>query len=165
MGTINYGTSDYITLGIKPYNVDDFMEETRAEYGQAIDDEYIWQIIQDYYNDDRINAESIIEKYDFHYYHVAIKSGYYEGLYLDIENNYPIAYNDYTDKPEAQKELTQLKHCLIELAGIGFCEVYPGWCTTYKDYTTTIKSIISTIKSMRYEVRSIPTWRQYEMEA
>lgn len=171
MGTINYGTSDYITLGIKPYDIDDFynddcfVREARAEvaeYGGTVDDDYIYQLINDYYDDDRTNAECIINKYNLHYYHIAIKPGYYEGLYLDIENNYSVAYDDYTDRREAQKELTQLKQCLIELAGCGYCEVWPGWCTHYMDYATTVKTIEKVIKAMRAEVKTIPTWRQYE---
>ena len=28
MGAINYGTSEYITIGLKPYNHEDYMTET-----------------------------------------------------------------------------------------------------------------------------------------
>lgn len=75
MGAINYGTSDYITMGIVPYSRYEleedavFMDELRrevAEYGGDID-----EALSDYINiceeEDYLNAESIIEKYDIHY--------------------------------------------------------------------------------------------------
>lgn len=131
MGTINYKTSDYITLC---------------------------------YDCDKENIDSILEKYDFYYYHVAIQPGYYEGFSLDIENNFPIAFDTGEDRREAQKEITRLKKCLIECAGCGLVTCVPGRSTTYGDYKSTLESISTAIVEMREEVRKIPTWRQYEKE-
>lgn len=170
MGTINYGTSDYITLGIEPYNYSDFekdqefMEEAKKQvkkYGGTIED-CIYNEINTCYECDYMNAEYILNKYPLHYFHVAIKSGYYEGFYIDIESNFSIAYDNYIEKREAQKEITQIKKMLIELAGVGYGEVYSGWVSSYMDYKTTLKSINRAIKEMRSEAASIPTWRQYE---
>ena len=170
MSAINFYTSDYITLAIKPYDIDDFkndtefmkeMEEETKEYGGTLDDN-IYNDIETCYECDRENVETILNKYDFVYYHIAIKPGYYESFSLDIENNYGIAYDDWTDKPAAQKELTELKTMLIKLAGIGMVETFPGWCTGYSDYNQTVKAIKETIKNMREEVKQTPTWKQYE---
>lgn len=169
MGTINYFTSDYITMGINPLSSyelkkdDAFMEEMKEdvkEHGgtieQAIDD-YIMRT----YEDDKANIESILKEYDLHYYHIVIKPGYYEGFSLDIENNFGLCYDSYIDKKEAQKEITQIKKMLIECAGCGLVEVSPGWCTGYSDYEGTLKAINEAIKEMRDECSTIPTWNTY----
>lgn len=169
MGAVNYFTSDYITIGIEPYsaydlkNDPDFMEALRDEvneYGGTID-EALESYIQASYEDDEMNIESILEKYSFYYFHVTIKPGYYEGFTLDIENNYPVAFDGWKDKREAQREITSLKKCLLECAGVGMVECWPGWCTKYNDYKDTCKAIGATIKVMRDEINSIPTWTQY----
>lgn len=169
MGTINYFTSDYITMGVIPlssYELEqdaDFMDEMKEnvkEYGGTIE-----QAIADYimrtYEDDKTNIESILEKYDFYYYHIVIKPGYYEGFSLDIENNFGLCYDSYIDKKEAQKEITQIKKMLIECAGCGLVEVSPGWCTGYSNYKDTLKAINEAIKEMRNECSNTPTWNVF----
>ena len=148
MGTVNYKTSDYITLGIKPYSYD--MDEEDREVN---------------YECDMLNVENCLAKYSFYYYHITIEPGYYEGFSLNIENNFPIAFDWYEEKLDAQKELTQLKKCLIECTGYGLEKCNPGWCTSYAGYYDTIKAIRATIKEMREEVKNTPTWKQYNKEA
>ena len=170
MGAINYFTSDYITLGIKLYDIDDFksdkefmqeMEEETKEYGGTLDDN-ICSYIDECYECDRENVETILNKYDFTYYHIAIKPGYYEGFTLDIENNYGIYFDSYTDRRESMKELTQLQKMLIDCAGVGLVTCFPGWCTGYANgYIETVKDIKKAIKEMRQEVKTTPTYNQY----
>ena len=172
MGTINYGTSDYITLGIEPLSAwglehdAGFMEEIRAEveeYGGTIEG-----AIRDYIDgcaeEDYSNIQTELDKHSFYYFHIAIKPGYYDGFYLDIESNNGITFNSWQDKREAQKEITDIKQFLIACAGMGLCEVWPGWCTTYHDYNHTIKAINKAVKVMREEVKATPTWLQYNRE-
>jgi hypothetical protein len=170
MGAINYKTSNYITIGLVPYDIDDlkndksFMAEAAeevAEYGGVLDDNYLYDYISDCYECDYDNIKYALEKHDFCYYHVVIEPGYYEGFTLDIENNYGIAYNDWTQKAEAQKEITEIKQFLIDCAGMGLVSCAPGWGTSYKDYAGTIADINRAIKEMREEVKHTPTWRQY----
>ena len=177
MGTINYRTSDYITMGLNPcqgYDLENdpnFIEELK-EYARDnnidFDSMDITEECQDYAHmvneDDYYNIKSILDKYSFYYYHITINSGYYEGFYLDIENNYGICYDSYEDKKDVQKEITQIKTMLTEMAGCGLVQVYPGWCTGYEDYKGTIKGIKAAIKEMREEVRAIPTWTTYERQ-
>ena len=169
MGAVNYCTSDYITLAINPYSVydlerdRDFMDEIRAEieeYGGTVEaaiDDYISSC----YEADEENARAILEKYGFVYFHVTIKPGYYEGLSIDIENNFPVAFDFWQEKREAQKEITRIRACLEELAGVGFVECGPGWCTSYGDYNSTMAEIREAVREMREEVRATPTWAQY----
>ena len=170
MGAINYFTSDYITMGLKPYdasdfeNDHDFMEELQNdvdEYGGTIE-EALNNYISAWYEDDFANIEAELEKHRFYYYHITIKPGYYEVFTLDIENNFPIAFDGWEDRREANKEITKIKQILIDCAGLGLVACYPGWCTRYEDYAGTIKAISAAIKEMREEVKAVPTWRQYE---
>lgn len=169
MGAINYFTSDYITMGVKPYDASDlendnnFMEELQNEvneYGGTIE-EALNNYISACYESDYENIECELNKHNFQYYHITIKPGYYEGFTLDIENNFPIAFDGWEDKREAQKEITEIKQFLIACAGMGLVKCSPGWCTGYSDYNSTIKAIGEAIKEMREESRAIPTWAQY----
>lgn len=174
MGTINYYTSDYITIGQRPVDLYDlekdavFMRELRENYNLQPDEDAT-SALYDYANmiteDDRSNLDSIMKKYSFYYYHVAVKPGYYEGFSIDIENNFGLFYDDYHEKQEAQKEITEIKQFLTECAGIGLVSVYPGWCTTYRDYRETLEDIKEAIEEMRAEAKSTPTYNQWKKEA
>ena len=172
MGAINYFTSDYITMGLKPYDVDDFTNDPdfldfiRDEWGVDITDhnavcDAARDEISTYYESDYENIECELSKHNFQYYHITIKPGYYEGFTLDIENNYPCFYDSWEYRREAQKEITEIKQFLIACAGMGLVKCCPGWCTGYSDYNGTIKAIGEAIKEMREESRTIPTWAQY----
>ena len=89
MGTVNYATSDYITIGLKPYDYEDFEDENGN---------INYDMMNDYYQDDYNNIEAILNKYDFHYFHVVIKPGYYDVYYIYIENNYSLCYDSWNDK-------------------------------------------------------------------
>lgn len=159
MGTINYKTSDYITLGAIPYVFDDFRDDPElTDYT----DKDIYQMMQDYTDEDYENIKTILEDNYFYYFHVSIESGYYEGFHLMIENNFPVYFEDCYEKREAQKEITEIKKFLIQCAGHGLVSCSCGWCMGYTDYKRTIKDISAAIKEMRAEVASTPTWRQYE---
>lgn len=171
MGTINYRTSDYITMAIKPYNPLDFDEEEIKDDYCAVNEvdeadfdvqEYIYDLIHSYYEDDLANAEEVLSRYCFAYYHVKIEYGYYEGFSLDIENNYGYCYDSWEDRRYANKEITELKKMLIELANIGMVACYPFWIMRYEDHKGTLKCINEAIKEMRAEVKRIPTWGQLE---
>lgn len=145
MGTINYKTSDYITIG---YNCDNIDYE---EY------EYSAEIIEEYYND----LQQILKDYRFYYFHVTIDAGYYEGFSIDIENNYPYCFDDYIEKQDAQKEITKIKAFLLECVNnYGLCAVSPGWCTKYASYNDTIAKIKAAVREMRQAVRTTPTWNR-----
>lgn len=169
MGAINYGTSDYITMGIEPiseYDLEqdqDFMRELQAEvdeYGGTLDD-----AMRDYINDCEEQSwrdtEYIFEKYNFHFFTVKMEPGYYEGFYLDIKFSEYI-FDSYADKRAAQKEVTKIGNFLRECAGIGLVQCFPGWCTAYKGYDETMVAIGKAVKSMREEVAKAPTWATYK---
>ena len=149
MGTINYMTSSYITMGLKPYDISDYADENGN-----ID----YNLLEMDYEDDRTNIESILSRYSFYYFHVAIKAGYYEGFSIDIENNYGVCYDSWQDRKEALKEATQIKLFLLECIDNGLCKCSPGWCTGYYDRAESVKAVKQAVKEMKEEIRSIPTW-------
>lgn len=172
MGTINYATSDYITLGIEPYSTYDleqdpeFMQKLREEveeYGGTIENA-LYDYINYCYDCDYLNITHELKKHNFYYFHIKIKPGYYEGFTLDIENNYAVAFDYYEQRQEAQKEITEIKQFLIDCAGFGLVACYTGWCMGYEDYAGTITAIKEAVKEMREEVKATPTWRQYQRE-
>ena len=165
MGAVNYFTSDYITLGLRPYNTSyfendtEFMDELQKEideYGGTLEN-----AIDDYipgcYESDFENIECELKKHTFHFYHVVIKPGYYEGFTLDIENNFPVCFDSWEHEREAQKEITELKQFLIDCAGLGLVKCSPGWCTGYSDYNGTIAAIKEAVKAMGEEAKQTPT--------
>ena len=127
-----------------------------------ITDNMIYDTITDYYDADSENAQTIIDKFKLWYFRVAIEPGYYEGLSIDIQNNFPVFFDNYIEKKEAQKEVTQLKQLLLDLAGVGFVQTFPGWVTGYNDYKNTLNGIKKAVKDIRQEVATTPTFRDYE---
>lgn len=170
MGAINYFTSEYITLGVRPYDRfnlekdDDFMDQIRQEvdeYGGNVD-EAIDTYIADCYETDYANIEEELKKHSFWYFHIDIKPGYYEGFTLDIERNFPVAYDSWEDKRDAQKEITEIRRLLLDCAGDGLVKCSPGWCTGYSNYAETVEAIDDAVREMRDDVKATPTWMQYE---
>lgn len=172
MGTINYRTVQPLTMGVKPYDIYDLERDNELmnelqnlvdEYGSTLEGE-LNLYIEECYNNDLDNINSILSRYSFLYYHVSIEPGYYEGFYLDIESNFPVAFDSWEDKREVHKEITQLRRFLEECAGVGLVACYPGWCTGYEDYNGTRRAIKAAVKELRKEVDITPTWLQYERE-
>lgn len=149
MGTINYATSDYITIG---YNCNDI------DYND-IDCDFL---IDDDYN----TVKNILNQYYFYYFHITLEPGYYEGFYINIEYNFPLFFDNCEERKEAQKEITTIKAALMQIINnTSCCAVFPGWCTGYADYKSTVKEIGAAIKAMREEVKQTPTHTQYQRGA
>lgn len=163
MGTINYGTSEYITMGIKPYDADDiardadFIEWCNENGYTDADDIYnlAYDELNNYYDCDRANFECALNNYNFEFFAPSIVPGYYEGLYVELNPNFDF-YN-YDDKRRAQKEVTQLKKFLFYIAGCGFVACFPFWVTSYRDYNGTLQEINDAIKEMRADIKKADT--------
>lgn len=163
MGTINYMTSDILTLATRvPYDYDAIeaqAEEIAAEIGGDTRD-IMYQLIRDMEDDDRLNAEEILRFYRSDYYPVKLEPGYYEGLQLVIDAYRPEEYDDEHEKHKALEELEELAGILEELAGIGFMETFPGWGTSYNNYEKTLDSIRAAIDAERAEIENAPVWEE-----
>ena len=142
MGTINYKTSDFITIGYDCRGID-------------YDDEFYNELIDDCY----YQASHALKKQKFYYFDVTIEPGYYEGFSINIEFDY-ICFDDYEEKKEAQKEITQIKKFLLDCIENCDCvAVWPGWCTGYDDYKETLQELDKAVRNMRATVKNTPTWR------
>lgn len=143
MGTINYCASDIITLGVKPFDLDDpdldgLTYDERADYAGEC------------YEADYNNAAAIIDNYSFDFFQVTPAWGYYEGVYIALSNNFYTT--SYADKRDALKEATRLKRLLLDLAGVGFVRCAPGWCTGYSDHKGTVAAIRSAIRELKQRI-------------
>lgn len=132
MGAINYGNSNYINMGLN-LNLDIYQD---------------FDIVQMLAED----VENIIYNENLQYFTVDIIPGYYEGFYLDIEYKDEVFY-DYTEKKEAQKEITKIKQMLYLLSNMDIVRYMPGWCTGYATPQETKKDIANAIKKMRQDVK------------
>jgi hypothetical protein len=147
MGTINYFTSDYITLGYLDYSQQNFDDEYTP------DDYYIYQ------DDDYTQIKIYLENQHFYYFNITLKFGYYDGFTIDIENNFKYCFDNYNEKLQALKEITHIKKFLIYIVNnFNINVVYPGWCTSYGDYKKTISEINAATKEMKTEVKNTPTY-------
>ena len=141
MGAINYKTSDFITLGYNTNNID-------------YEDELYYLSVNDEYDEIKI----LLDKEYFYYFHIVLKPGYYEGFTIDIEHNFSYCYDNYFEKLEALKEVTQIKNFLLYIVkNFNINAVYPGWCTGYADYKKTIEEINAATKEMKYTIKNTPT--------
>lgn len=171
MGTVNYSTSDFITLGIIPYKYEDFANDPeitqdameQAELNGTTMEDELYEILNHYYEFDYCDISEQLKRHNFYYFHVDINPGYYEGFTIDIEFNYGFCLDSWEDRREANKEITEIKKFLKDCAGLGMVACFPGWCTTYCDYAETLKEISRATKEMRETVKSVPTWNQYNM--
>ena len=144
MGAINYKTSDFITIGYDCNNID-------------YEEEYYYEFINDCFE----QARDALNNYRFYYFNVSIEPGYYEGFSINIEFDY-ICFDDYQEKKEAQKEITQIKKFLLDCIENCDCvAVWPGWCTGYDDYKETLQTLDKAVREMRATVKNTPTWRTY----
>ena len=117
MGAINYKSNDFVTVGVDTnYFYEEEKELDENGFCYNIDDE-----ITNLYED----ITTILSKYNFYYINVKIACGYYEGFYIDFEENFGIFYNDYFEKMQAIKEVTQLKKFLIECIENGLSVCFP----------------------------------------
>lgn len=169
MGTINYGTSDYVTLGANimysDYAEDEqLMEVLRQEveeYGGTID-EHLQYYIDDNCENLYLEAKEIVDDYDFEFFKVELEFGYYEGFYLKLEQYLPILFDDYEERTRANKEVSKLKEMLLRLVDIGMRSCYPGWCTGWADREGSIKDIKGGVKKMRADIKEIMTYSRFE---
>lgn len=117
---------------------------------------------QDFFNYPMYEANKILDKYKLYYYRLIIKSGYYNGFYLELnEKNTKYVYNNTKEKNEVAKELTLIKKCLVEIVKNGYCwGCLPSWIYNRQTTTETIKQIKTIIKELKTEIKASYTARK-----
>lgn len=171
MSTVNFKKSEYITLAIKPLDAKIYITDPHFiewaenivmdDHGNSTVEALAWDTIYRDYERIRDLAKTIIDDYDLNLYELHVIPGYEESLSIDIENNLPAHFDTYKDKQAAQKEVTRLKKCLVELVNeCGFLECFPYWCTGYSSKKETLQGIDHAIKLIRKEIEITETERQ-----
>lgn len=169
MGTVNYGTSDYITFGYLPISEDDlrkddaFMKELKADYdrygsesGGSFDD-YLREYIQHEEEDSYTMVENDLSECNFKLLGVNLRDGDYEGFYIDIENDSETPYFDEGEKLDAFNEADKLQSFLTQCVGnYGMRETEPGWVTAYADIDDSLDAIKDACAKIREEISKTP---------
>lgn len=137
MGTINYKTGDYITLGI---NFD--AEDYEAEY------------INDFYSE----AEEIISELSYlEHFKVNIEYGYYEDFCVTVDSDLH-SIDDGETKAEYLAEIEDIRKILHRLLDETQLTVtFPGWCMGYiEDYKEASNYIDEVAETMKGDVDLLP---------
>lgn len=152
MGTINYGSNNYINMGMNLSIYDNIYnyEDRQFEYETELD--YLWEEIKE-----------LLNKYTFEYFTIKLEPGYYEGFYIDIDFDY--LWVDSYEKPLILKELTQLKQFLLQCCNYGIVKYSPGWCMGYYNEQETRKAIKQCIRNTKENIKKYPTYRTYKKGA
>lgn len=159
MGTINYGTSPIITLGTPTEYFSDYREEAEqiaAETGEDVK-EIIYREMQANEEADAENADCIIEKFRAEYFTLRREPGYYQGNYIMIDDERPEEY-DPAEREQARMDVDELEKALLELAGVGYKEAFPGWCMGFSNYAETVEAIKAAAAQLRDEIDNAPNW-------
>lgn len=122
MGAVNYGTSDYITIGFNLSLSTDSDEATAASV--------------DYYT----HVAETIDNLANEYFSVDICEGHYEGFYITITPNLYIPDHEARQDAiaAAYHVCSLLKYAVRECC---CCKVSPGWCTGYATESESIEAI------------------------
>ena len=143
MGTINYGSNSYFNIGMN-------LKPDYDEFDYLCEYEYQWE-----------ETQNTIDKYNFNFFKIEIEPGYYEGFYISIDFDF-LYFDDWTEKRETLKEITQLKHLLNDLCYNGLVKYSAGWCMGYCSEEETKQAIKQAIKEIKQKILNIPTWRKYK---
>ena len=122
MGAVNYGTSDYITIG---FNLSLFTDSDEATAASV-----------DYYT----HVAETIDNLTNEYFSVDVCEGYYEGFYITITPDLYIPDHEARQDAiaAAYHVCSLLKYAVRECCG---CKVSPGWCTGYATKAESIEAI------------------------
>ena len=144
MGAINYrNNKDFLSIGFDLKNYDSDLCDAN------------------YFCCDCYDAifEELKRQY-FYYYNVKITSGYYDGFYFDIYFNF-VYLDNYKEKRQAQKELTQLKKLLLwAIKNCGCVNYSAGWVSSYESPENTMKLLKKCIREERKKINALHTDKQ-----
>lgn len=145
MGTINYKTNKYVTIGL---NTNYLYEDT-----EDIQEEEIYETELFIYEE----TKAIIEKYNFDYFVVNIVDGYYDGFCInfDFKKDY---ISSYEERTLIEKEITQLKKLLFELVDYELNVCFPWWVTKWLNNKESKQEIQKAIKEIRKDAKAFEIW-------
>lgn len=155
MGTINYMTSDYITLGLRPFDLEDIQEG----YDEKLSDDELFEIKSYLECEVMEDVKNELKNHSFTWWKVEIEPGYYEGFSVRIESYFDLWMYS-SEKQEANKEVTEIKKLLEKLVNdFGLVSCLPWWCTTYHNKEESLKYIQDAVKEMRLNIKKVKNSR------
>jgi hypothetical protein len=177
MPACNFGSSEYITLGLligyhdlsndssymeevkeramEVWEFDHYDEELSEEEPDLTDimDNIIYKDIEIMYEDDFEESEYLINECNFNYIHINIEPGYYEGAWLQISLDYNL--EDEEDREILYAEIGKFGELLLELADIGWrtCSSHCYAGTSRATFEQTCADIADALQEMMQEVQ------------
>lgn len=160
MGTINYLTSDIITLVHDTNEYDrDFIRDECILNDSDVDpddvtDSDIDFIIDNFINDQMSELENYVgfEAPTMEFFKLSVKYGYYEGVQLVIDDETKYGFDSIEERDDALKEADTLKSALLAVRELGFCACAPSWCTAYYDGEETLRRIDNAINDLKNRI-------------
>ena len=170
MPAANFGRSDYLTIALllktEDFESDPYVQERAMEIWEdnnpdweeeglepdldEIINDLVWDDMNESYRECMEETEEQISQLDLSYISVDIRSGYYEGIYLDITMDYTLYTAE--EREELYAEIGKFGEFLIELANTGWRTVYSSaYTTSMDDYDETCENIASAISEMIQE--------------
>ena len=161
MGTVNYKTSELITIASPaPRYFEDYRlgaEEEARETGEDVD-EIIDRWIEIDEEDAWTAAKDAASRFYGNFYGIKAEPGYYQGTQLYITVNTPDEIDD-DERAAALEEIGQLEQILLELCrDYDFYETFPGWCTGRSNYAETLEAISRAADEERARIEALPAW-------
>ncbi len=162
MGTINYLTSDIITLvhDSNMYDRDFIRDECILDDSDITPDEVtdsdIDFIIDNFINDQISELENYIgfEAPAMEFFKLSVKYGYYKGVQLVIEDMTKYGFESVEERADALKEVDTLKSVLLAVHEIGFNACSPSWCTKYYNHDETTQMIDNAINELKNRINN-----------
>lgn len=106
-----------------------------------------------YYED----IEYELSNYNFEFFKVELKNGYYEGFYIDIEFRF-LWLDNYKEKMQALKEATQLGRFLrMVIKDYGMVCYNADWVTTWYDKKTSLGMVKNAIREQKKLIKGLYT--------
>ena len=165
MGTINFLTSDFLTLASAPLYSEDYSEcaEERAEEtGKSVEAVIDSMMSLDEENSWIAAKEAAAKTARNDFWKLEAAPGYYEGSQVVIHNELPESITD-EERQTALTEVDGLKVLLIGLVeSANFLETAPGWCPKWSARAETLASVDRAAEEMREAVLAVPAWKEAE---
>ena len=162
MGTINYLTSDVITLvhDSSVYDRDFIRDECILNDSDVapdgVTDSDIDFIIDNFVNDQMSELEKYVnfDAPTMEFFKLSAEYGYYEGAQLVIDDTTKYGFDCSQDKKQALKEANKIKNILHYIVSeYGFMACCPSWCPAYYDTKQTHARIDTAIKELKNRIR------------
>lgn len=162
MGTINYLTSDVITLvhDSSMYDRDFIRDECILNDSDVAPDDVtdsdIDFVIDNFINDQISELDNYVdfEAPSMEFFKLSVKYGYYEGAQLVVDDATKYGFDSVEERADALKEADTLKTALLDVYNLGFRACSPSWCSKYYNDDETRLEIDNAINELKNRINN-----------